>query len=131
MVKQAYPTEWDAKAPRLAVMAAWINEHTSMLAELSEGFCSTDRKLAGTRLIHKGKGRTGTRLKVYSCLAHKVELFRKPYSPYRDVEREYPPQPLLDHNAAETYRQNADVVRWLAHTLGENPGLLTKPPGRK
>lgn len=108
-----YPKDWDIKAPKLAVIAAWINEHTTMLAEITEGFCSTDRKLAGTRLIHKGKGRTGNHLKVYECLEHKQELFRKPYNPYREVERKYSPQPLLDHNAAETYRRNSDVIRWL------------------
>jgi hypothetical protein len=125
-VKQPYPKEWDTKAPRLSVIAAWINEHTTMLAEIGQGFCSTDRKLAGTRLIHKGKGRTGNRLKVFECEAHKLELFRKPYNPYRDdhADREYQTQPLLDHNAAETYRQNSDVIRWLQQFLSDHPGML-------
>lgn len=126
--KPAYPEEWDKKAPRLARIAAWINENTTMLAEIVEGYCNTDRKLAGTRLIHQGKGRTGTRIKVFECEAHKQELFRKPYNPYRDdhADRKFPCQPLLDHNAAETYRQNSDVVYWLQRHLADNPGILKK-----
>jgi len=126
-VKQPYPKEWDTKAPRLSVIATWINEHTTMLAEVGQGFCSTDRKLAGTRLIHKGKGRTGSRLKVFECAAHKQELIDRPYHPFypkTHENRKYPCQPLLDHNAAETYRQNSEVVAWLQRHLSDNPKLL-------
>jgi alpha-beta hydrolase superfamily lysophospholipase len=55
------------------------------------GYCNTDRHIAGTRLRHPGKGRWGTRLIV---------------SKDGTV--------VFDHNAAETYKRNEDVVWWMA-----------------
>ncbi len=83
------------RARRLKAIAAWINENLPELeARTERGHCNTDRKLAGTRFIHRGKGRWGTHLKVY----WKVDRIR----------------PFYDHNSAETYRSNDEVERWLA-----------------
>lgn len=65
------------------------------------GFCNTDRKIPGTRCRRVGKGRRGTRLVVTtrpgrhhpSGLADNVQVF--------------------EHNAAQTYRTNQDVVEWI------------------
>lgn len=128
MKKPIIPQEWSAKAPRLTAIAAWINANTTLFAEIEKGYCNTDRKIPGTRLIHPGKGRTGNRLKVFACEDHKWELVRVPFSPYARVqpERKYPNGPLLDHNAAETYRSNDEVVRWLENYLRDNRKALKK-----
>lgn len=126
MKKPVIPQEWGAKAPRLSSIAAWINANTTLFAEIEKGCSSTDRKIAGTRLIHPGKGRTGNRLKVFECEDHKWELIRNPWSHFnkedseREKARKYPNGPLLDHNAAETYRSNDEVVRWLQNYLESN-----------
>jgi len=124
----SYPREWDDKAPRLKKIAEWINERTTLFAEMERGFCNTDQKLAGTRLRRPGKGRRGTRLKVFECEAHKWELIRKPFHHFnrKDHKRKYPNGPLLDHNAAETYRCNSDVIYWLKRYLQDNSKTLKK-----
>ena len=86
-------------ARRLKTIAKWINENLAekgFMAKVEEGFCSTDRKLSGTRLRRPGKGRTGNCLKVYRA------------------GREYP---IFEHNAAETYRTNEEVERWLERLI--------------
>lgn len=82
--------------PRLTTLAAFIRaEMPDVTVTLEEGYCNTDRKPAGLRYItHVGKGRKGTRLRVR-----------------RDGKVVY------DHNAAETYRSNSDVVRWIRNCL--------------
>ena len=87
-------------ARQLATIAKWINENVSTLhARIEPGYCNTDRKMG--RVRWPGKGRTGNRLIV---------------TRYRTV--------VLDHNAAETYRTNAEVERWLARWVaGECTGV--------
>lgn len=93
------------KARRLSVIAEWINTNRPELrAVIERGHASTDSKIPGTRLIRKGKGRRGNRLKVYR---------------WRDSAFLGPPKPILDHNAAETYRSNEEVETWLAKYLKE------------
>jgi hypothetical protein len=77
--------------PRLKQLAATIQASGRFTTKIERGYCNTDRKIAGTRLRHPGKGREGTRLIVYDRKGKVV----------------------LDHNAAETYRCNADVVYWM------------------
>lgn len=126
MKKPVIPQEWGAKAPRLSTIAAWINANTTLFAEIEKGYCNTDRKIPGTRLRHPGKGRTGNRLKVFECEDHKWELIRNPWHHFNKLDseaektRKYPRGPLLDHNAAETYRSNDEVVRWLQNYLESN-----------
>lgn len=57
--------------------------------ELTKSSVSTDRKIPGTRLRHIGKRREGYRLIVK-----------------KDGKK------LLDHNTAETYRTNSEVIEW-------------------
>lgn len=119
------PTEWLEKAPRLKAIADWINANTTMVATIERTSVSTDRSIPGTRLRHPGKGRTGNLLKVYQCEEHRLELGRNPWHHFRreDDERErsrkYPHLPLIDHNAAETYRSNDEVVRKLFAILAK------------
>lgn len=94
---------------RLTTIAKWINAHRLVLglrAEIVEGYCNTDRKVG--RLRSPGKGRTGNRLLVYPL--HKGE---------RDGLGRF--RPVLDHNAAETYRSNDEVERWLAAYVAKLP----------
>lgn len=73
---------------RLRTIARLINEHCpGYRAEIVAGFCNTDRKISGTRMRSPGKGREGNRLIV------------------RGHGRV-----VIDHNAAETYRTNAEVM---------------------
>ena len=100
------------RARRLAAIAKWINDNLPEAeAKTEQGYCNTDRKIAGTRLIHPGKGRHGTRIKVF---------LRKDY--INAGMSLTGPRPILDHNAAETYRRNDDVERWLKDYLGCRQG---------
>ena len=81
------------RSPRLATLARTIEEEWPELSvEIVEGYCNTDSKIAGTHFRRRGKGRTGNRL-----------IVRK-----RDTGTV-----VLDHNAAETYRENSEVVEWI------------------
>lgn len=81
------------RARRLKAIADWINENMQRLgyrAVIERGFCNTDRHPKGVRWRIPGKGRHGNRIKVFKG----ADL-------------------VLDHNAAETYRSNDEVERWL------------------
>lgn len=76
------------RCPSLKAMAAFIMEQWPHLrAVVDEWECNTDRNAGRLRI--PGKGRTGNRLRVY---------------------RQGEAQPILDHNSAETYRQNWEVA---------------------
>jgi hypothetical protein len=85
------------RAPQLATLAKFIEaEIKGVRTRLEEGYCNTDRKPRGLRYITRpGKGRRGTQLKVFG--AKGVCIF--------------------DHNSAETYRHNSEVVRWIRDQL--------------
>ena len=90
------------RAPRLAKLAEIIEKtwpDLTAVAEPGRGFCNTDRKIPGTRLRHPGKGRTGTLLTVRQRVGGEV---------------------IYKHNAAETYRDNWDVVRWIEDRYKES-----------
>jgi len=80
----------------LKQIARYINDNAERLqlsrATVEATSVSTDRHWRGSRLRHPGKGRKGNRIKVW------------------DLKGEI----VLDHNAAETYRRNDEVERWLA-----------------
>jgi hypothetical protein len=97
------PYEKPAKPRRLVTIAKWINTHlTDLFAVAVSGFCNTDRQIG--RLRHPGKGRHGTRLIVYDRT--------------RGEGRHYTSWPVvLDHNSAQTYRNNSEVERWLEHLI--------------
>jgi len=93
------------KFKTLKQIAAWINEHSleiGLQAKLEQGFASTDRHIPGTRLRHAGKGRTGSRIKIY-------------------ITNSTNPRPVMDHNNAETYRTTSEVVRWLQSWVNFEP----------
>jgi hypothetical protein len=75
--------------------------------EVSRGFASTDRKIAGTRLRHPGKGRTGARIQVFDATPGNTNRGALEASTWLS------PRKILDHNQAETYRTTDDVRRWI------------------
>lgn len=78
---------------RLTTIAQWINDNMpGYRAKTEQGYADTDRKIG--RLRVPGKGRYGTRLKVW-----------------RGTEL------VLDHNNAETYRRTSEVEAWLRAEL--------------
>ena len=67
-----------------------INENMpGYTAEVVKGYCNTDRQVPGTRLRWPGKGRTGNRI-----------IVKKDGTV------------IFDHNGAETYRCNQEVMDW-------------------
>lgn len=85
---------------RLKAIARWIGENLPELrAEVVEGYCNTDRHPKGVGWRIPGKGRRGNRLIVW-----------------RDKDK------IIDHNAAQTYRNNKEVVRAMCRYFdGINP----------
>lgn len=91
------------RVPRLKSLAKYINENMPAYeAQVVAGYCNTDRKIG--RLRWPGKGRHGNRLKVRRRSDNKM---------------------VFDHNAAETYRCNDEVVQWIKRVEGgwEPPAL--------
>lgn len=105
-------TRLTAKALALEIKRLW----PALDVSITRGFSSTDRRLAGTRLIHKGKGRTGSRIIVRECRpcarcggeggARGIRCARC-YGSGRVWAT------LLDHNQAETYRRLSEVEEWI------------------
>lgn len=102
------PKEWSVKAPRLATIAKWINENTTLAAEVCEGYCNTDRKIGRLRI--PGKGIKGKELRV----AKDDRTLRDAVLTGRNL--------LFQHNSAETYRSNHEVVCWLTGYLSQIEG---------
>lgn len=86
-------------APRLKTLAKLIKELWPDLdVKIERGYCNTDFKPRGCRYItRKGKGRYGNRLVVRQPEGN--DFFKWPV--------------LLNHNSAETYRHNGEVVEWI------------------
>ena len=82
-------------ARRLKTLAKEINKIEGYTAEIVEGYCNTDRHISGTRYRFQGKGRYGNKLIV------------------KDKKGNI----IFTHNAAETYRHNEEVERWLEYLL--------------
>jgi len=86
------------------IQARW----PTLVVKVERGHYSTDRKIG--RLRWPGKGRTGTRIRVY-----------RPWTPaelraYRRKHKSEPVTPgelLLDHNNAAPYRRTSDVRAWM------------------
>lgn len=79
-------------ARRLKTIARVINDlPLGYQAEVVKGYCNTDRKIRGRRIRIPGKGRHGNRL----------------------IVRDRTGLVILDHNAADPYRQNYEVENWL------------------
>jgi hypothetical protein len=88
------------RAPSLKVLAAFINEWLPHLqATVSSTTVSTDYKHKGSRIRWPGAGRKGNKIEVRETA--------KP-SGY----------PYYEHNGAETYRHNGEVVAWIAREIG-------------
>jgi len=98
-------------ARRLAQLAEEINRRfPKLVAMIEQGHAKTDRRISGTRLIHRGKGRTGTRLIVR----------------WRHLSTIDPRSKVLDHNSAEWCRRNEEVEHWIATDAPK----LVAPKGR-
>lgn len=80
------------KRPSLKRIAAYINANMpGYTAKVVEGHCNTDRHPRGVRWRIEGKGRYGNHLIVANKAGVKV----------------------VDHNSAETYRHNGEVMQFL------------------
>jgi hypothetical protein len=79
------------RAPRLKRLAEIINATGRFTATIEPGYCNTDRKPKGVRWRIPGKGRRGNRL----------------------IVRWANGEVALNHNSAETYRHNGEVVEWM------------------
>jgi hypothetical protein len=81
----------DLVGKRIAFLADYINRNLPYTAEVVRGYCNTDRHISGTRLRSPGKGRWGNRL----------------------IVRDWGGCVVFDHNSAETYRTNSEIVDWI------------------
>ena len=85
------------RGKRLKTLARFIEEHLGLKTEIVEGYCNTDRHIPGTRLRHVGKGRYGNKL----------------------IIKDQKEKVVFEHNSAETYRYNGEVVDWIIQKLNE------------
>lgn len=109
-------------ARRLTTIAKYINERVKGLSAYAErSFSSTDRPIAGTRLRHPGKGRSGYRL-----IVGVTALVKGRPDPHRGYGRGV----LLIHDSSETYRTNAEVEEWLAAWEGAGRRMIRFCRGR-
>jgi hypothetical protein len=72
---------------------------TIVAVRVERSWSSTDRKLAGTRLRHPGRGRNGLRL----------EIRPQGHAALRD--------PLYRHDTSETYRTHREAREWVMQNL--------------
>ena len=100
----------------LKQVAAFINATPKLrlFAEVERGYANTDRKIPGTRLSRRGRGRWGSRIKIWDERAHPAKDFVPSWYGPR-----YSTHGLLvhDHNNAETYRRIEEVTAWLRNFL--------------
>lgn len=89
------------KVPRLKALAAEIERRFPDLVTALDSWTSdTDRHPAGVRWRIPGKGRTGTRLRVFERRGPGLG----PANPF---------DPIMEHRAGDTYRRNQDVLDWI------------------
>ena len=117
ILSQQFDTNKSVKSPRLKTLAEFINETFPMFkAEIVEGYCNTDRVSGRFRV--PGKGRKGNRLIVTALETYKDRNF------FTRLPVEYPAGTVaFDHNAAETYRNNYEVISWIINAAKVN-GLV-------
>lgn len=89
-------------------LAAWINSKRlydrlgqRVCAKVSAGRVSTDSKLAGTRLIRKGRGRASLRLEIWIDGGSLLD----------------PAARLFEHESGETYRRHREAREWVERNL--------------
>lgn len=109
--------------PRLKALAAEIERRFPDLVTALDSWTSdTDRHPKGVRWRIPGKGRKGTRLRVFER--------RGPGLGPADYFN-----PILEHRAGDTYRKNQDVVDWIEREAAwrersEALGPITPEPSR-
>ncbi len=93
-------------------LTSWVNEQQlvddrgrPVVARVDAITTNTDRKLAGTRLRHAGRGRAGLVLEIWPVGA--------------DTWR--PDQRLYRHESSETYRRHAEARTWIEQNLRRAP----------
>lgn len=88
-------------APRLKTLAKQIEDlFPDLITELDSWTENTDRHPKGVRWRVPGKGRKGTRLRVF--------VRRGP-----GLGTATPFDPIYEHRAGGTYRRNSDVLDWI------------------
>lgn len=89
-------------------LATWVNTQRlvdgagrEVCARVSSITTSTDRKLAGTRLRHAGRGRQGLVLEIWLNGASIYDLSGR----------------LYRHESSETYRRHVEARAWIEQNL--------------
>lgn len=89
-------------------LAKWINATQlytvvgqRVCARVSAGRVNTDSKLAGTRLIRKGRGRASLRLEIWIDGGSMWD----------------PSHRLFEHESGETYRRHSEARAWIEKNL--------------
>jgi hypothetical protein len=116
------------KPRRLTAIATWVNEHTELLglrAAMRKTTVSTDRpKPKGLRYrVHTGKGRTGNEIEFWATRTIEVPGHFGQDSVIAGALAHR-------HNAAETYRSNDEVERWLARYVKALPAATRHKLGK-
>lgn len=87
---------------RLKTLAKRIESMFPDLVTVLDTWTSdTDRHPKGVRWRIPGKGRKGTRLRVFSRNGYWLGVKRNTFDP------------IMEHRAGDTYRRNQDVVDWI------------------
>ena len=93
-------------------LAAWVNAQRlvdahgrEVCARIDAVTTNTDRKLAGTRLRHAGRGRRGLVLEIW---LNGASIFD-------------PSARLYRHESSETYRRHGEARAWIEQNLRRRP----------
>lgn len=98
------------RTPRLKALAAEIERlFPDLVTALDTWVSDTDRHPRGVRWRIPGKGRKGTRLRVFTRRGPGLG----PADPFN---------PILEHRAGDTYRRNQDVVDWIEREARRRAG---------
>lgn len=112
------------RARRLKKIAEWVNEHQELLglkASIGPTSVWKERRAPGLRYTFGGRSVDGTLLEFRAT--------RKLVMPEPDGRTIKARELVHSHNSAETYRENADVERWLARFVTSLPAATRRKLG--
>jgi hypothetical protein len=99
--RSIYPSQRPRGVPRIKSLARSIEAiFNDVVVEVDEWTSNTDRHPKGVRWRIPGKGRKGTRLRVFL----REDVRGRGTSMCR---------PIFDHRTGDTYRTNLEVIRWI------------------
>lgn len=99
---RSYATGQRTKRPRLAQFAAFINAELGTIyeAKMEHWWGTFDRKIPGTRIVHRGKRRECMMLRVYRREGGWIDHWGNHWI-------------ALEHNPLDAYASNDQVARWI------------------